>query len=299
MGSSIFDNKINIDVIIPFYNGNQWINRAVSSVIEAARLSIEKTHVELIIVNDSPNTEVSVYDKNSIVNIKIINNNKNVGIHKTRINGIRASNGEYILLLDQDDYIENDFFASQIKFVDNVDAVYCNAIKKEGSLKRLVYKTDRIAKYASDLAPYLYKGGQIVSPGQVLLRRKSIPHNWMNNPLKYNGSDDTMLWIMMLLENKKFKYNRRVLYTHVSTGDNLSDKTNKMLLSDYNMMNIIIRKYNNAEYCSMLRWRICFFACLYNRSACHAIGSLIRKPRFSYKLIVYMIKKKILELFCK
>lgn len=46
-------------------------------------------------------------------------------------------------------------------------------------------------------------GCAITSPGHCLIRKTSIPQLWKENILKNNGSDDLLLWLLMLEENKK------------------------------------------------------------------------------------------------
>jgi len=89
-------------IIIPAYNVEKYIDRAISSV-----LSQSFQDFEIIIVNDG-----SVDKTANIINgyaektekINVINHLKNESQHVSRMDGVAASNGQYVLFLDADDY---------------------------------------------------------------------------------------------------------------------------------------------------------------------------------------------------
>jgi hypothetical protein len=91
--------------------------------------------------------------------------------------------------------------------------------------------TDETQRRAVVNEEYLKTLNLIISPGQVILRRDSMPKLWLENPLKVNGSDDVMLWIMMLNKKQTFSVNHDILYTHKEDGNNISLDFNHMISS--------------------------------------------------------------------
>ena len=96
-----------LSVIIPMFNSEKYIKRAILSVQNQ-----NYTNFELIIINDC-----SIDNSNKIVNklsrtdkrIKIINNIKHMGQFYSRCIGVLKSKGKYILPLDSDDmYLVHD-----------------------------------------------------------------------------------------------------------------------------------------------------------------------------------------------
>lgn len=53
-------------------------------------------------------------------------NPQNLGIHKSRVNGINLAHGDYILLLDQDDSITDDYLKEQLNAIESADISVCN-----------------------------------------------------------------------------------------------------------------------------------------------------------------------------
>lgn len=104
-----------VSVVIPCYNQGQYIDEAVESV-----LSQTFQDYEIIIVNDGStddftNEILKNYNKPKTTVI----HTKNQGLSAARNNGIRSSNGEYILPLDADDKIGSDFIQKTIQIIQN------------------------------------------------------------------------------------------------------------------------------------------------------------------------------------
>lgn len=89
-----------VAVIIPFYNGSKWLERAVISVINQTYKA-----KEIIIVNDGSTTQETSFleNLNKKYKFKIINK-ENGGQGSARNFGVTASDSKYICFLDQDDY---------------------------------------------------------------------------------------------------------------------------------------------------------------------------------------------------
>lgn len=93
-----------ISVIIPLYNKENTICRAISSVINQTY-----PEWEIIIVDDGSNDKSSLALKeySHIPNITYIYQN-NQGVSAARNTGIKNANGDWIIFLDADDYLLND-----------------------------------------------------------------------------------------------------------------------------------------------------------------------------------------------
>lgn len=100
LGDSIVKNKTSVVVVIPFYNGSKWIERAAKSVSEQT-ISPD----EFIVVNDGSNDaeREALTPMASQYGFRIIDK-QNGGQGSARNAGVWASTSEYISFLDQDDY---------------------------------------------------------------------------------------------------------------------------------------------------------------------------------------------------
>ena len=99
----------NISVIVPFYNGNQYIEKLLKNIAENVEHFEDSTaEIEVLFVNDSPWEDI-IYNKSIEYPfcIRCVSCGKNLGIHGARCYGIRHAKGDYVLMLDQDDALSD------------------------------------------------------------------------------------------------------------------------------------------------------------------------------------------------
>ena len=104
-------------IIIPLYNCEKFIAKCLLSV-----LNQNFNNYEIIIINDCSkdrSLKICKKYKKKYPKIKIINQKTNKGVSSSRNLGIKSSNGEYIIFLDSDDYLENFSLYKLSKFIEN------------------------------------------------------------------------------------------------------------------------------------------------------------------------------------
>lgn len=86
-------------IVIPLYNKEKYIKRAINSVLKQTFHNFE-----IIVVNDaSTDNSLSIVQNIKDKRIKIFNRKKNMGPHFSRNYGIKKAKGKYIAFLDADD----------------------------------------------------------------------------------------------------------------------------------------------------------------------------------------------------
>ena len=122
-----YNNKPSISVILPSYNKEDFLLKSVRSIQNQSFKNIE-----IIIVNDcSTDNSSKIFDYllNSDPRIRIFNHLKNLGLWRSRLNGILYSKGKYIIHFDpgdlyEDNYILEDSFNLMEKY--NFDSAKFN-----------------------------------------------------------------------------------------------------------------------------------------------------------------------------
>lgn len=218
-----------VSVVVPLYYGEKYVKKIIDMINKCKKNFQEK--IEIIFVNDSPEEQIDI---NKICDVKYICNQNNFGIHKSRVIGLSAAKGKYILFLDQDDVIYENFFNNQLKKIENADAVVCNGYYRNN---KCIYNMNEDVKF--DKECLFLKPNRIISPGQVLIKKDKIPVEWCNNIMKNSGADDYLLWILMILKGCYIKVNYDCLYTHTEGKDNYSFKWGKMALSMMELKKIL------------------------------------------------------------
>lgn len=235
-----------ISVIIPLYKGNRYIEQLITE-IERAYLNLKKVYglgLEVIFVNDYPEEKITIEDVgNRSFLISVIENKRNIGIHASRVSGLRKAIGKYIHFLDQDDRIEPDFYESQYRKVGKADAIVCNGIFRE---TREIMADDEWAERIVDRESYFSSLSGIISPGQVLIKKDSIPSEWKEHILQYNYCDDAFLWLLMKNQQCEFVVNPDILYRHTEDGNNTSFNWSQTKIALKELLDVI-QKNNLVE----------------------------------------------------
>ena len=226
------DSKLSI--IVPIYKGKAYI----SGIIEQAELNYANSNcqIELIFVNDFPEEPLEDYDS-SKVDIVTVQTDINRGIHGARVEGLKYAHGEYVLFLDQDDYIYPEYVSAQLSTIGQADAVVCRALHG----KQLLYNNSKKFENVVSKQYMSNTGNGILSPGQVLIRRSSIPEIWTETIINNNGADDYFLWLIMMAQNELFVLNQKVLFEHNLNGKNTSNDVYKMICSEKEMIEVLQR----------------------------------------------------------
>jgi glycosyltransferase involved in cell wall biosynthesis len=104
------DKKIatKISVIIPIYNGKKWLVRCLRSLINQTLKDMQ-----IICVNDfSTDDSLAILQECAKNDKRIIIKNlkKNCGESVARNKGLEMAEGEYVAFIDQDDYVDLDFY---------------------------------------------------------------------------------------------------------------------------------------------------------------------------------------------
>ena len=102
---------MDISIVIPNYNGEKLIEKNIPKVMEALS-GYKGGKTEIIIVDDASSDgskDVISNFKSQITNLKLIENEKNLGFSSTVNKGVKEARGEIVILLNTDVVPEKDF----------------------------------------------------------------------------------------------------------------------------------------------------------------------------------------------
>ncbi len=102
-------------LIIPVYNSQKTIKRTLLSVLNQTF-----NNYEIVVVNDgSTDSTLKVLEEFSRYSQVTVINQINAGVSAARNSGLQQASGEYVLFLDADDWVDDDFL---MIFKQNLDA---------------------------------------------------------------------------------------------------------------------------------------------------------------------------------
>ena len=126
-------NNIKVSILMPMYEVEQYLERALFSVF-----SQTYSDIDYVFVNDcsTDNSYQVLRDTISRCNIDlnrctIINHNRNEGVAKSRADCIAHAKGDYVYFVDSDDWIEKDAVEQMVGVTNNgtIDIVGCDYMK--------------------------------------------------------------------------------------------------------------------------------------------------------------------------
>lgn len=195
-----------ISIIVPFYNGNQFLPTLLVSLNNSYEQSARRLQVELIIVLDS--METTIEQIQTIVNecitqafvVSIFKNKQNMGVDKARDIGTSYATGEYITFIDQDDFVDPLYFSIIENRLQNSNSAVFLLNGKLINLSNKRYVSIYYFKPNIDLKRIIYNN-PILSPCFWLLK-KSLLNEYVCFTLpftNYKGVDDWYFSIRLFL----------------------------------------------------------------------------------------------------
>jgi len=133
-----------ISVIIPVFNGEQYIERSVESVLKQSAKDIE-----ILLLDDGSedgSLELCKEYENKYPEIIKVFNHPNMGVANNRNKGVSLANGKYIMFLDQDDFFDDGYMETFLEAAEKNEAdVVIGGYRrpdKEGKIRFTVRPTD-------------------------------------------------------------------------------------------------------------------------------------------------------------
>lgn len=218
-----------ISVIIPVFNGENFIERAVLSVIKQTYCDIE-----LIVVNDgSTDRTQQILEslwKQYKPKGKLITINNSGSSHARNV-GLDNISGEYFCLLDADDYLEITIFENIFKKFKNFDVCYYGYrdIDENGLV---VMKYDDVFHYIDnisgpDSAILKLKKKIWMCHGNAVFSRQILEDNKIRYIDGINHGEDLYFIIMMLASSN-------VVRCLDVIGENITVRSSSVMHSEYN-----------------------------------------------------------------
>lgn len=187
-----FTENPKVTVLMSVYNGEKYLREAIESILNQTF-----TDFEFIIINDgSTDSSRSIIQSYNDSRIRLIDNERNIGLTSSLNNGIDLANGEYIARMDADDISLPERFEKQIEYMDaNPDIAVCGGwayvIDKEN---KLLYEA-KMETSKDLLFANLFLGNQLVH-ASAIIRASILKINKYST--KFKSAQDYNLWFRLL-----------------------------------------------------------------------------------------------------
>ena len=124
-----------VTIIMPSYNAQNTISKAIYSVVEQ-----DYYNIELIVVNDGSTDDTEKIAKSIKDDRIVVISQKNKGLSGARNTGLSNTKGDFVTFVDSDDWVDNDFISSLLNsiFENHADLAICGMIREHPSYKQKV-----------------------------------------------------------------------------------------------------------------------------------------------------------------
>ena len=221
-----------ISIIVPVYNRETIIARCLNAL-----LSQTYKNIEILCVNDgsTDNSLNILYDyQKKDSRIKIVNNEKNMGIAYSRNVGLSSASGEYIMWCDSDDWFEKTMCEKMLTSLKkhNVDLAECSTkIEFEGDtsqfrqyLNKEEFSVTRQGKF--EINPETCTRIKCVLWNKIF--KKSIIDKYgIKFPPINTHEDSCFIFLYLVLSKNVYRFKDRLYHYSVYSGSTIDNEYNK------------------------------------------------------------------------
>lgn len=229
-------NKILFSIIVPVYNTGKYINKCLKSLVKAI-----DTDCEVILINDgsTDNSEQVIKDFMKTLPEKykdkfIYKFKENKGLADTKNVGISMARGEYISVVDSDDYISDDFYTIARRYIKegyeiivydlyiifekNYEDNYCKQMNIEEKIKFTNYVARAFRDDKEEFKTSILCGAmQGSSCNKIIKRSLYAPYKFPTN----KEYEDTAVTPFILMDTDKIKYVPYPLYYYLQRAKSI------------------------------------------------------------------------------
>lgn len=224
-----------LSIVVPVYNTEPYLSRCLDSIVGQSF-----TDFELILVDDgSTDKSPLICDSYSQgdTRVKVIHK-KNEGVSVARNTGMKIAQGEYLTVVDSDDWLEKNMYQLMFQYVDefNTDVVMCDCIKDY---------SDKSEAYTHDIRSGFYSFEQLKKeyyPHLLMMENVEYPatiSNWLivwkrsitnDNGINYlegvKNSEDLLFGAQIMSLAKSFYYLKGISPYHYCIRNGSSSRSN-------------------------------------------------------------------------
>lgn len=220
---------MDISVVVPVYNKELYLEDCINSLVNQ--------NINLILVDDKStdrSLDILRHYKNKYENIKLIKNNKNLGVSESRNIGIDCCKTKYVGFVDADDTVEDGFFNylnENAKKCDYPDIVRGNfklyeydiftnkkVLQKQGSMP--YFKNKNLVKNKDDFLAY-----ETISCCNKIFKKSFLDKGFLN--LSYEDEEFTL---RNIIKSKSILYLDELSYCYnMDIGMHYKKNNNKSL----------------------------------------------------------------------
>lgn len=228
-----------VTVVIPVYNSEKYIGRCLDSIINQSFKDID-----IFVINDGSrdkSREVVEEYLDKYNNIELINQ-ENMGVAKTRNKAIKIVNTKYIMFMDNDDYIDEDYIETYINKIEETNAdIVMGGYRRVNIDKKILFK--------QQLANTKWSKYIVLAPWAKIYNREFLVENDIEF-LDYAIGEDVYFNLVVFAKNPKIEIIDYMGYNWFFNTKSVSNTSQRGLSKDIDIrvvLNKVMAKYDEKD----------------------------------------------------
>lgn len=223
-----------ISIIIPIYNSEKYINKCIDSILNQTYKDYE-----LILINDGSkdNSLNIIKDYEKKYDFIKVYDQKNSGPAVTRTNGIKYANTPYIMFIDSDDYLDEDYIKSYIDNIDGYDVVVGGYKKVDDNKTLFIRRLNKEGEFSKYVVPapycHLYRK-EFLTKNKIILRDTLM-------------SEDILFNLEVFSYNPKIKVIDNISYNYYTNLNSISNTAHKGFNEKIDFLDFVNTLFNIKE----------------------------------------------------
>ncbi len=227
-----------VSINVPVFKCEKYVLRCLESVKAQTYKNLE-----IILINDcTPDDSVSIIQEfiaaNPELNIKLFSNEKNLGLSLTRNAGIEQSSGDYIYMLDSDDYMPEKAIETLLRLAQETDAevtigqTMCYDSKiSDYRLVFPIHTDEKIIRHADVFRSFVRGHWPVIAPNK-LYKRSFINDNNLRFVKDLYSQDE--LWAFhWSMKAAKIALTKETTYIYYLHGESIIFNRTKVNFDNY------------------------------------------------------------------
>ncbi|MGG7161199.1 glycosyltransferase [Clostridium baratii] len=252
-----------LSIIVPIFNVEEYVVECVESIVN------QKTNIlfEIILINDgsTDNSREKIKKYSNTNNVTIIDQ-ENLGLSAARNTGLKIAKGKYIIFIDSDDFIEEDFIDKLYKYANEnmLDVVFSGykifTSKDDKKIYKCIYKNNILLKRDKAIKNLIRKKTFRAEVWDDIYRREFlIENNLFFTENIINEDEDFTLRVLLNAENIGYLNYNGYMYRQREGSITKQKNYYKIIESRIKIINYLIKIFNKENEKinkKLIYWRI-------------------------------------------
>ena len=282
-----------ISIIIPVYKVEKYIGACINSVLDQSYKDYE-----IILVDDgSPDESITIAEEllrsRPGIDFKVIHTD-NLGVSSARNTGIKASSGDYLIMIDSDDILVPDFLSTYVEMISEAPEydIYSSGFQvvKEGETYTEQQTNPCRNIYNSEMAQELFFSRKVVFLLPTLLLRRSFVFQnglFFDEDVRYS-EDVQYIWKCLCMNKSSVLHSEKKGYIYNLHGGSTMTSSNEEKISTgfdglFRLFPLIQPHLTRGiERC---------FVSMYCFNLLHGASHIIDYDGYKYLYVKYQLKK--------